>query len=49
MRTPEVQEKLKSIFVESSDLDVAAMEQFIKSEAKLWGGVIRAAKITVEQ
>lgn len=49
MRTPEVVEKLKSIFVESSDLDVAAMDRFIKSEAKLWGGVIRAAKITVEQ
>ena len=49
MRTPEVEEKLKSIFVESSDLDIAAMDQFIKSEAKLWGGVIRTAKITVEQ
>ena len=49
MRTPEVEEKLKSIFVEASDLDVEAMDQFIKSEAKLWGGVIRAAKITVEQ
>ncbi len=49
MRTPEVEEKLKSIFVEASDLDVAAMDKFIKSEATLWGGVIRAAKITVEQ
>ncbi len=49
MRTPEVEEKLKSIFVESSDLDVAAMDRFIKSEAKLWGGVIRSAKISVEQ
>jgi tripartite-type tricarboxylate transporter receptor subunit TctC len=49
MRTAEVQEKLKSIFVETSDLDVDAMDKFIKSEAKLWGGVIRAAKITVEQ
>ena len=49
MRTPEVQEKLKSIFVDTSDLDVDAMDKFIKSEAKLWGGVIRAAKITVEQ
>ena len=49
MRTPEVQEKLKSIFVEASDLDVAAMDQFIKSEAKLWGSVIRSAKITVDQ
>jgi tripartite-type tricarboxylate transporter receptor subunit TctC len=49
MRTPEVEEKLKSIFVESSDLDVAAMDQFIKAEAKLWGGVIRAAKIRVDQ
>ena len=48
MRAPEVQEKLKSIFVESSGLDIDAMDQFIKSEAKLWGGVIRAAKITVE-
>ena len=49
MRTPEVEEKLKSIFVEASDLDVAAMDKFIKAEAALWGGVIRAAKITVEQ
>jgi len=49
MRTPEAEEKLKSIFVESSDLDVAAMDKFIKSEAELWGGVIRAANITVEQ
>jgi tripartite-type tricarboxylate transporter receptor subunit TctC len=49
MRTPDVQEKLKSIFVEASDLDVAAMDQFVKDETKLWGGVIRAAKITVEQ
>jgi tripartite-type tricarboxylate transporter receptor subunit TctC len=49
MRTPEVEEKLKSIFVETSDLDVAAMDRFIKSEAKLWGGVIRSAKISVDQ
>jgi tripartite-type tricarboxylate transporter receptor subunit TctC len=49
MRTPEVEEKLKSITVGASDLDVDAMDRFIKSEAKLWGGVIRAAKITVEQ
>jgi tripartite-type tricarboxylate transporter receptor subunit TctC len=49
MRTPEADEKLKSIFVEASDLDLDAMDKFIKSEAALWGGVIRAAKITVEQ
>ena len=49
MRTPEVQERLKSIFVEPSDLDVDAMDKFIGAEAKLWGGVIRAAKITVGQ
>lgn len=49
MRTPELQEKLKSIFVDASDLDIDAMDKFIKAEAKLWGGVIRAAKITVEQ
>jgi tripartite-type tricarboxylate transporter receptor subunit TctC len=48
MATPEVQEKLKSIFVEASDLGIDAMDQFIRSEAKLWGGVIRAANITVE-
>lgn len=49
MQTPEVGAKLKLIFVESSNLDIAAMDEFIKSEAKLWGGVIRAAKITVAQ
>jgi tripartite-type tricarboxylate transporter receptor subunit TctC len=49
MRTPEVEDKLKLIFVESSDLGIVAMDEFIKSEAKLWGGVIRSAKITVEQ
>ena len=31
------------------DAIVAAMDRFIKSEAKLWGGVIRSAKISVEQ
>jgi len=49
MRTPEIQERLRSIFVESSDLDIAAMDRFIKSEAQLWQDVIRKAKITVEQ
>ncbi|MGE3993843.1 Bug family tripartite tricarboxylate transporter substrate binding protein [Pseudorhodoplanes sp.] len=49
MQTPEVEAKLKSIFVESSNLDTMAMGEFIKSEAKLWGDVIRAANIKVEQ
>jgi len=49
MQTPEVQEKLKSIYVESSSLNTQQLGEFIKSEAKLWGDVIRAAKITVEQ
>jgi tripartite-type tricarboxylate transporter receptor subunit TctC len=49
MQTPEVQAKLKSIYVESSNLDTQQMGEFIKSEAKLWGDVIRAARITVEQ
>ncbi len=49
MQTPELDAKLKLIFVESSNLDIAAMDEFIKSEAKLWGGVIRAANITVGQ
>jgi tripartite-type tricarboxylate transporter receptor subunit TctC len=49
MRTSEVQDKFKSIYIETSDLDVDAMGEFVKAEAKLWGGVIRSAKITVEQ
>ncbi len=49
MQTPDVQTKLKAIFVEASTLDAKAMGDFIKSEAELWGGVIRAAKITVER
>jgi tripartite-type tricarboxylate transporter receptor subunit TctC len=49
MATPEVQAKLKAIFVESSNLGVGEMGEFVKAEAKLWGDVIRAANITVEQ
>jgi tripartite-type tricarboxylate transporter receptor subunit TctC len=49
MRSPEAQPKLESIFVEASTLDVRAMGDFIKAQAKLWGDVIRAANITVEQ
>jgi tripartite-type tricarboxylate transporter receptor subunit TctC len=48
MQTPEVQAKLKSIYVDSSNLDTQQMGEFIKSEAKLWSDVIRAAKISVE-
>jgi tripartite-type tricarboxylate transporter receptor subunit TctC len=48
MQTPEVQAKLTSIYVDSSNLDTQRMGEFIKSEAKLWGDVIRAAKISVE-
>ena len=49
MRTPEVQAKYKSVYIETSDLDAGAVADYIKAEAKLWGGVIRAAKITVDQ
>jgi tripartite-type tricarboxylate transporter receptor subunit TctC len=49
MQTPEAQAKLKTIFVEASKLDTKEMGDFIKAEAKLWGDVIRAANITVEQ
>ena len=49
MGTAEVQAKYKSIYIETSDLDAGAVADYIKAEAKLWGGVIRAAKITVEQ
>jgi tripartite-type tricarboxylate transporter receptor subunit TctC len=48
MQTPEVQAKLKSIYVDSSNFDTKQMGDFIKSEAKLWGDVIRSAKISVE-
>jgi hypothetical protein len=48
VRTPEVQAKLKAIFVEASDLDTVTMGEFVKAEAKLWGDVIRTANITVE-
>jgi tripartite-type tricarboxylate transporter receptor subunit TctC len=49
MQSPEAQTKLKTIFVEASKLDTKEMGDFIKAEAKLWGDVIRAANITVEQ
>ena len=49
MQTPEAQAKLKTIFVEASKLDTKEVGEFIKAEAKLWGDVIRAANITVEQ
>jgi len=49
MQTPEAEAKLKAIFTESSSLDTTAMGEFVKSEAKLWGDVIRAANIKVEQ
>jgi len=48
MQMPEVQAKLKAIFVEPSTLDTVAMGDFVKAEAKLWGDVIRAANISVE-
>jgi tripartite-type tricarboxylate transporter receptor subunit TctC len=49
MQKPEIQAKLKAIFVQPSMLDTVAMGQFIKEQAQLWGGVIRAAGITIAQ
>jgi tripartite-type tricarboxylate transporter receptor subunit TctC len=49
MQSPEAQPKLDTIFVRASPLDINATGDFIKSQAKLWGDVIRAAGITVEQ
>jgi tripartite-type tricarboxylate transporter receptor subunit TctC len=49
MQSPEAQAKAKLIFVEPSKLDTREMGEFIKAQAKLWGDVIRAAQITVEQ
>jgi tripartite-type tricarboxylate transporter receptor subunit TctC len=47
-RLPDVQEKYRSSHVTGSDLDVAGVAAFIKAESNLWGGVIRAAHITVD-
>jgi len=49
MRTPQIGERLKSIFVNDSDMNLDTMDRYIRTEAELWGGVIRTAKITVEQ
>jgi hypothetical protein len=49
MQSPEAQPKLDTIFVRASPLDINATGDFIRSQAKLWGDVIRAAGITVEQ
>jgi tripartite-type tricarboxylate transporter receptor subunit TctC len=49
MQSPETRTKLETIFVGASALDVKAMGEFIKAQAKLWGDVIRAANIMVEQ
>jgi hypothetical protein len=40
--------KLKTIR-RRSKLDTTEMGEFVKAAAKLWGDVIRAANITVEQ
>jgi tripartite-type tricarboxylate transporter receptor subunit TctC len=49
MRTPQIEERLKSIFVNGSDMNLETIDRYIRTEAELWGGVIRTAKITVEQ
>jgi tripartite-type tricarboxylate transporter receptor subunit TctC len=45
----ETKAKLKAIFVEPSTLDPAAMSRFIGEQASLWGGIIRAAGISIAQ
>jgi tripartite-type tricarboxylate transporter receptor subunit TctC len=49
MTEPETQAKLKAIFVEPSTLDTAAMDKFIDEQARLWGGVVRSAGISIEE
>jgi tripartite-type tricarboxylate transporter receptor subunit TctC len=49
MRSAGAQAKLRTIFVDPSPLDVRDTGDFIKAQAKLWGDVIRAAHITIEQ
>jgi tripartite-type tricarboxylate transporter receptor subunit TctC len=49
MQEPEIQAKLKAIFVEPSTLDTVAMGKFVEEQAKLWGGVIRSTGISIDQ
>jgi tripartite-type tricarboxylate transporter receptor subunit TctC len=49
MAEPEMQAKLKAIFVEPSTFDTAAMGKFIDEQASLWGGVVRSAGISIEE
>jgi tripartite-type tricarboxylate transporter receptor subunit TctC len=49
MQAPETQAKLKAIFVEPSTLDTVAMGKFIAEQAKLWGGIVRSAGITIQE
>ena len=46
--SPDVQNKYRSIYVDASNLGVSGLAAFIKKESELWGGVIRAANITVD-
>jgi tripartite-type tricarboxylate transporter receptor subunit TctC len=46
--SPDVQAKYKSIHVTGSKLGVAEVAAFIKSQSELWGGVIRAAHISID-
>jgi tripartite-type tricarboxylate transporter receptor subunit TctC len=45
---PDVKERYQSMHITGSALDVGKVAAFIKSESTLWGGVIRAANITVD-
>jgi tripartite-type tricarboxylate transporter receptor subunit TctC len=49
MAEAETQARLKAIFVEPSTLDTVAMAKFIDEQANLWGGVVRAAQISIQE
>lgn len=49
MRTPEVQAKLKSTFLEPGSMNIEEMANYLKSEAHLWSDVVRAGNITLDQ
>ncbi len=46
--SPDVQARYETQHVTGSKLDTKEMADFIKSESTLWGGVIRAAHITLD-
>jgi tripartite-type tricarboxylate transporter receptor subunit TctC len=48
LATPEVQAKYRSLHIEGSKASLTELDEFIKSETRLWSEVIRAANISLD-